>query len=142
MAIVRSKNNRLKKIAAHLFLLVLCSVVMFPLLVVLSVSFRAGNFASGSLIPTSFSLEHWKFVLGFAYPGPDGQLIKPDLPVLIWLWNSVKVATLSGLAVLLYHSGLRISAHAVSRSQASVRRIVANANVSSCAGVGGHLCHF
>ncbi len=121
MAIVRSKNSRFKKIAAHLFLLTLCAVVMFPLLIVLSVSFRAGNFASGSLIPTSFSLEHWKFVLGFAYPGPDGQLIKPDLPVLTWLWNSVKVATLSGLSVLLLST---TAAYALARMQFRGRKQV------------------
>jgi maltose/maltodextrin transport system permease protein len=101
MAIVQPKSQRWRIVAAHAFLLLLCAAVVFPFLVVLSVSLRPGNFASGSLIPQTISLEHWRYVLGFATPGPDGTLIEPDLPVLRWLWNSVKVATASGLVVLL-----------------------------------------
>jgi maltose/maltodextrin transport system permease protein len=65
------------------------------------VSLRPGNFASGSLIPASISLEHWRYVLGQPYPGPDGQPMWPDLPVLLWLWNSVKVAAVSAAVTLL-----------------------------------------
>jgi maltose/maltodextrin transport system permease protein len=36
-----------------------------------------------------------------AYPGPDGQMIQPDLPVMRWLWNSIKVALASGVVTLL-----------------------------------------
>jgi maltose/maltodextrin transport system permease protein len=86
---------------SHLFLLLLCAAVVFPFLVVISVSLRPGNFASGSLIPPAISLEHWRFVLGLPYPGPDGQPILPDLPVMRWLWNSIKVALLSATVTLL-----------------------------------------
>lgn len=101
MAVVQSKNQRWRLLAAHLFLLLLCAAVVFPFLIVLSVSLRPGNFASGSLIPASISLEHWRYVLGLPYAGPDGRLILPDLPVLRWLWNSIKVAALSGAVTLL-----------------------------------------
>jgi maltose/maltodextrin transport system permease protein len=60
MAIVQSQNQRWKLLGAHLFLLALCGVVLFPFLIVLSVSLRPGNFASGSLVPASISLEHWR----------------------------------------------------------------------------------
>lgn len=102
MAIVLDKSQRWRVLAAHAFLMGLCVVVVFPFLVVLSVSFRPGNFATGSLIPETISLEHWRYALGLPYQGPDGSLIEPDLPVLRWLWNSVKVATLSGLITLLF----------------------------------------
>ena len=62
---------------------------------VISISLRPGNFATGSLIPSSISLEHWRFALGLPYQAADGSLVEPDLPVLRWLWNSIKVATLS-----------------------------------------------
>ena len=101
MAIVQSRAQRWRKLAAHAFLLGLCAAVLFPFVIVVSVSLRAGNFASGPLLPEHWSLEHWRYVLGITSIGPDGRLIEPDLPVLRWLWNSIKVATLSGLTVLL-----------------------------------------
>ena len=101
MPLVQPKSQRWRVWLAHIFLLSLCSAVVFPFLVVLSVSLRPGNFASGSLIPSHISLEHWRYVLGMAYPGPDGQMIQPDLPVMRWLWNSIKVALVSGVVTLL-----------------------------------------
>lgn len=101
MAIVQPKSQRWRVLAAHLFLLALCAVVLFPFLVVVSVSLRPGNFASGALVPEAISLEHWRYVLGLPYPGPGGQMLQPDLPVLGWLWNSVKVALASAALIVL-----------------------------------------
>ena len=101
MAIVLDKSHRWRLIAAHVFLLCLCAVVIFPFLMILSISLRPGNFATGSIIPESISLEHWRFALGMPFQDATGRLIEPDLPVLRWLWNSVKVATLSALIGLL-----------------------------------------
>jgi maltose/maltodextrin transport system permease protein len=101
MAIVQPKSQRWRLLLAHAFLLALCAAVVFPFLIVISVSLRPGNFASGSLLPQSISLEHWRYVLGLAVTGPDGQPMLPDLPVLRWLWNSVKVAALSAAVTLL-----------------------------------------
>jgi maltose/maltodextrin transport system permease protein len=101
MAIVQSKSQRWRVIAAHAFLIALCAVVALPFVVVLSVSLRPGNFASGSLIPQSVSLEHWRYVLGLPYPGPDGTMLLPELPVLGWLGNSIKVALASAVVTLL-----------------------------------------
>lgn len=100
MAVVQPKSRRWRQLAAHAFMLALCAAVVFPFLVVLSVSLRPGNFASGSLLPSAISFEHWRYVLGLPVPGPDGRLIEPDLPVLRWLWNSVKVALGSALVTL------------------------------------------
>jgi maltose/maltodextrin transport system permease protein len=119
MAIVQSRNQRWQLLGAHLFLLLLCAAVLFPFLVVLSVSLRPGNFASGSLIPASISLEHWRYVLGLPYPGPDGRMIMPDLPVLLWLWNSVKVALISAAVTLLLST---TAAYALARLRFRGRR--------------------
>ena len=43
MAIVQAKSQRWRLLAAHLFLLCLCAAVVFPFLVVLSVSLRPGK---------------------------------------------------------------------------------------------------
>ncbi|RQO62071.1 maltose ABC transporter permease MalG [Paucibacter sp. KBW04] len=119
MAIVQHRSQRWRKLAAHLFLLLLSALVLFPFLVVISVSLRPGNFSSGSLIPSTLSLEHWRYVLGLPYAGPDGRLLQPDLPVLLWLWNSVKVATVSGLVSLLFST---TAAYALARLQFAGRR--------------------
>jgi maltose/maltodextrin transport system permease protein len=91
----------MRLVAAHAFLIMLCAIVAFPFVVVLSVSLRPGNFASGSLVPQTLSLEHWRYVLGLSYMGPDGQMVMPDLPVLKWLANSLKVAFASAIVTLL-----------------------------------------
>ncbi len=101
MALVQARSQGWRLWLAHAFLLALCALVVFPFLVVVSVSFRPGNFASGSLMPEAISLEHWRYVLGLPHIGPDGIAVPPDLPVLRWLWNSVKVALWSAAVTLL-----------------------------------------
>lgn len=101
MAIVQSKNQKWRTFAAHAFLWVLIAVTLFPLLAVVSISLRPGNFATGSLIPTEISLEHWKLALGISFQGPDGALVQPPFPVLRWLWNSIKVATISAALIVM-----------------------------------------
>ena len=102
MAIVINKSQRWRVWAAHAFMIVLCAAVIFPLLMIVSISLRPGNFATGKILPSTISWEHWRFALGLPVPGPDGTLVTPDLPVLRWLWNSVKVATVSALVALLF----------------------------------------
>ena len=119
MAIVQPGNQRWRLLLTHLFLLTLCAAVVFPFLIVLSVSLRPGNFASGSLIPSSISLEHWRYVLGMPYPGPDGRWIVPDLPVMRWLWNSLVVALASGVVTLLLST---TAAYALARLRFRGRR--------------------
>jgi len=102
MAIVVSKSQRWRVFAAHGFLVVLLVLALFPLAMVISISLRPGNFASGTLIPEHISFEHWKLALGISYVDETGRLVVPPFPVLHWLWNSVKVALVSaGLIVLL-----------------------------------------
>ncbi|HLO93669.1 MAG TPA: maltose ABC transporter permease MalG, partial [Burkholderiaceae bacterium] len=100
MAIVRGKQARWRTVAAHALLWAFLALTLFPLLAVVSISLRPGNFATGSLIPTEISLEHWKLALGIPYQGPDGALVQPPFPVLTWLWNSIKVATISAFAIV------------------------------------------
>jgi maltose/maltodextrin transport system permease protein len=100
MAIVTGKRQRWRILAAHAGLWALIVVTLFPLLAVISISLRPGNFATGSLIPTQISLEHWKLALGIAHVGTDGVRIEPPFPVLLWLWNSIKIATISALLIV------------------------------------------
>ena len=101
MAIVVARSQRWRVLLAHAFLVTLVVVTIFPFLMILSISLRPGNFATGSIIPESISLEHWKLALGFSTIAADGRLVQPTFPVMTWLWNSVKVAALTGLVTLL-----------------------------------------
>ncbi|HCN88690.1 MAG TPA: maltose ABC transporter permease MalG [Oxalobacteraceae bacterium] len=100
MAIVTGKNQRWRVFATHAFLWILIALTVLPLLAVISISLRPGNFATGSLIPTEISLEHWKLALGIPYRDVDGSLVQPPFPVLRWLWNSIKIATISAFLIV------------------------------------------
>jgi maltose/maltodextrin transport system permease protein len=98
--IVTGKGARWRIWAAHAALWVLLAFTLFPLLAVISISLRPGNFATGSLIPTTISFEHWQLALGIPVKQPDGTVVQPPFPVLLWLWNSVKIATISALLIV------------------------------------------
>jgi maltose/maltodextrin transport system permease protein len=100
MAMVVGKSERWRIFAAHVFLCALIAITVFPLLAIVSISLRPGNFATGSIIPTEISLEHWKLALGISYQGADGSLVEPPFPVLRWLWNSVKIASISAFLIV------------------------------------------
>ncbi len=100
MAIVIGKRQRWRVVSAHLGLWALIAVTLFPLLAVVSISLRPGNFAIGELIPSEISLEHWKLALGIPFVQPDGTVIKPPFPVMSWLWNSIKIAAVSAFLIV------------------------------------------
>ncbi len=100
MALVTGKSQRWRVFAAHAFLWGLIAITIFPLLAVVSISLRPGNFSTGTLIPTEISLEHWKLALGISYQAADGGLVEPPFPVLRWLWNSIKIATISAFLIV------------------------------------------
>ena len=100
MAIVTGKRQRWRVVAAHAGLIALIAITIFPLLAIVSISLRPGNFSTGSLIPTTISLEHWKLALGISYQAADGSLVMPPFPVLRWLFNSIKIAGISAILIV------------------------------------------
>lgn len=100
MAIVQPKSMKARLFATHFFLIVFCALIMFPLLMILGISLRPGNLALGEIIPSQISLEHWKLALGFSVTNADGTVTPPPFPVLLWLWNSVKVAGVTAIITL------------------------------------------
>lgn len=101
MAIVTGKNQKLRIFVSHAAMWLLIGITVFPLLAIISISLRPGNFASGSLIPSSISFEHWSLALGIPYQAVDGSLVQPPFPVLRWLWNSIKIALISSFLIVL-----------------------------------------
>ncbi len=123
MAIVLGKQARWRTVAAHAVMWAFIAITLFPLLAVVSISLRPGNFATGSLIPTEISLEHWKLALGIPYQAADGSLVQPPFPVLTWLWNSIKVATASAFLIVAIST---TAAYAFARLKFSFSRPVLN----------------
>ena len=101
MAVVTPSNQRWRIWAVHIALLAFIALTMLPLLTILSISLRPGNFAGGSLIPKALTLDHWKLALGISVLGPDGKWGAPPFPVLQWIANSMKVALVSAAVALL-----------------------------------------
>ncbi|MCB9993617.1 MAG: maltose ABC transporter permease MalG [Hyphomicrobiaceae bacterium] len=112
MIVEDKRNLTLKKVAAHGFLIVFLIIIMFPFLMVVSISFRQGNFTIGSLIPEHPTLEHWYLAFGLDFTRPDGTVISPPYPVMLWMFNSIKIALISSLGCLVIAT---ISAYALSR---------------------------
>ncbi|TDB44196.1 maltose ABC transporter permease MalG [Photorhabdus luminescens] len=100
MAMVRPKSQKWRVLATHLLMLTFIAMIVFPLLMVITISLRPGNFATGSLIPESISWEHWKLALGYSVVSPDGHVTPPPFPVMLWLWNSVKVAFITAAGIV------------------------------------------
>jgi maltose/maltodextrin transport system permease protein len=68
---------------------------------VVAISFRTGNFAVGEIIPSHLTLDHWKLALGLSVTSPDGSITPPPFPVLLWLWNSIKIAGIAALMIVM-----------------------------------------
>ncbi|MCU0812768.1 MAG: maltose ABC transporter permease MalG [Burkholderiaceae bacterium] len=126
MAIVQGKGHRWRVIAAHAFLWALIALMMFPLLAIISISLRPGNFATGSLIPTEINFEHWSLALGIPYQAADGSLVQPPFPVLLWLWNSVKIAAISAVLIVAIST---TAAYAFARLQFRYKMTILNSTL-------------
>lgn len=124
MAMVLAPSHRWRVVAAHALLIGFIALTLFPFLMVLSISLRPGNFAAGSLIPAEISLEHWRLALGIPYHKPNGTMVQPPFPVLLWLWNSVKVAGISALLIVALST---TSAYAFARMRFKGRGLALNA---------------
>ena len=112
MIVEHPRDRMIKKILAHGFMLCFLALILFPFVMVLSISFREGNFAVGSIIPQNPTLEHWVLASGFDYTRADGTVVEPPYPVLLWMWNSIKIGLIAGIGVLVIAT---ISAYAFSR---------------------------
>ncbi|QKJ88937.1 maltose ABC transporter permease MalG [Paramixta manurensis] len=100
MAIVQPKSQKLRLFLTHLLLLGFIVLIMYPLLMVVAISLRPGNYAIGSLLPDQISWDHWKLALGFSVTHDNGSVTPPPFPVLLWLWNSVKVAAITAVGIV------------------------------------------
>ena len=103
---VEGRAYRGRLLLAHATLIGFILLVMVPVVMVVSISFREGNFATGAIWPTreTFSLDHWRMVLGLPVQQADGTWKEPTVSVLLWFWNSIKISAISAFLVLLLSS--------------------------------------
>ena len=100
MAMVQPKSMRYRLWATHLLLIGFLALILCPLFMVIGISLRPGNLAIGELIPQQISWEHWQLALGIDVVNADGSISKPPFPVLLWLWNSIKIAGISSIGIV------------------------------------------
>lgn len=123
MAIVQSKSAKIRVVLTHVFLIAFLLVTVFPLLMVVSISLREGNLAVGSLWPDPLTWEHWSLALGRPFTRADGTVVQPPFPVLVWLWNSIKVALLSAAGIVTLST---TAAYAFARLRFPLKRLTLN----------------
>jgi maltose/maltodextrin transport system permease protein len=96
-----------RHVVSHVILISLLALVLIPYVMVVSASFRKGNFAPNGLLPDKVSLEHWKFVLGIPYEEVSNvttgetRMVKAETPPLIWFLNSIKISAISSAGIIL-----------------------------------------
>src|ERR1700724_3699303 len=101
-----TQRSLARKVAAHTFLICFLILILVPFVMVISASFRQGNFAPSRLIPDKVSLDHWKFVLGIPYQEivnpATGQTrtVVADTPPLHWFWNSIKISFVASAGII------------------------------------------
>lgn len=102
MAMVQPHNLHRRLWAARLAMWLFLLITLSPLVMLILASLESGNMATDSLIPRHITLEHWYLALGIPWEQADGTVIAPSFPVLVWLWNSVKVATISSTLIVTF----------------------------------------
>lgn len=100
MPMVQGKNLKYRVWATHIAMWSFLALIIFPLLMIVAISFRTGNFAVGDIIPKNPTLDHWRLALGFSVTNSDGSVTPPPFPVLLWLWNSVKIAGITSVLIV------------------------------------------
>lgn len=100
MAIVQPKSVKYRVWATHLVMWGFLALIIFPVIMVIAISFRNGNFSVGEIIPSNPTLDHWKLALGMSITNADGSITPPPFPVLTWLWNSIKIAGITALMIV------------------------------------------
>jgi maltose/maltodextrin transport system permease protein len=121
---VQPESLKYRKLAAHVFLWLFLALIIFPLLMIVAISFRTGNYAVGSIIPTDPTLDHWRLALGYTVVDQAGNVTPPPFPVLLWLWNSVKVATITAALIVALST---TCAYAFARLKFAGRTLILNA---------------
>lgn len=96
------KKQSLDKLLSHLMLIAIAIIVLLPVFVVVSVSLSKGGSLKTGLIPDAISFDNWKYILGIPYVNALGEKVVSPYPIMLWLFNSIKVSVISAFLMLLF----------------------------------------
>lgn len=107
------KKQQISSLAKHLAIICFITIVLLPIFAIVSISLNPVGTLGASLLPETLSLNHWYYVLGIPYTDQaTGQVVRSSFPILLWLWNSIKISAISAILMLLLST---TSAYALSR---------------------------
>lgn len=107
-------KNPLKRLFTHLILLSLLTVILFPVFAIVATSLSTSGTLRGGLDFQSLTLNHWRYLLGIPFQNADGQFVHSPYPMLLWMWNSLKVSLISAVMMILFST---TAAYSLSRFQ-------------------------
>lgn len=102
MSTYNKKKKSLDKLLSHLMLIAIALIVLLPVFVVISVSLSKGGSLKTGLIPDAISFDNWKYILGIPYVNAVGEKVVSPYPIMLWLFNSIKVSVISAFLMLLF----------------------------------------
>lgn len=102
MSDFNKKKLSLDKLLSHLMLIAIALIVLLPVFVVVSVSLSKGGSLKTGLIPDAISFDNWKYILGIPYQSSTGETVVSPYPIMLWLFNSIKVSIISAFLMLLF----------------------------------------
>lgn len=102
MSDFNKKKLSLDKLLSHLMLIAIALIVLLPVFVVVSVSLSKGGSLKTGLIPDAISFDNWKYILGIPYLSSTGETVVSPYPIMLWLFNSIKVSIISAFLMLLF----------------------------------------
>ena len=102
MSTYNKKKQSLDKLLSHLMLITIALIVLLPVFVVVSVSLSKGGSLKTGLIPEAISFDNWKYILGIPYVNALGETVVSPYPIMLWLFNSIKVSVISAFLMLLF----------------------------------------
>ncbi|MCR9203757.1 MAG: maltose ABC transporter permease MalG [Halobacteriovoraceae bacterium] len=106
-------RNQMIILAKHLGLVAFLLIILFPIFYIFSLSVNQAGSLETKLIPDQVTLNNWRYLLGIPYSDPiTNQTVLSPFPILIWLWNSIKVAGITSALMLLLST---TAAYALSR---------------------------
>ncbi len=132
MAIVQPKSIKYRIIATHVIMCLFILAIMFPLFMVIMISFREGNFSTNVtdslwqlFFPSidSLTFDHWKLALGISYTDASGKEVLPPFPVLRWLWNSIYISVITAVFIVVLST---TSAYAFARLNFAGKTFILN----------------
>ncbi|OFZ26972.1 MAG: hypothetical protein A2381_20320 [Bdellovibrionales bacterium RIFOXYB1_FULL_37_110] len=108
-----NKQRAAIELAKHLILITFLMLILFPIFYIISISLNPIGSIGSDIVPPHLSLTHWRYILGLPYTdGVTGEIKTSSFPMLIWLFNSIKISVITALLMLFLST---TSAYALSR---------------------------